>query len=289
MNTYRLAISKYKLTAKIPPGDPVWSRFNASFENKDVPTMDLMDYIYDGQAITTQHRNNWRTTENYICGQHIALDMDTEDERSTLAHLKKDPFIKKYASFIHTTISHKPEAPRARVVFLLDAPIMQAANYALAATALLWLFGAADRQCKDAARFFYGSPGCEMELICERLPIAKVKATIKEYQSTGMNERKRTVRDYKATTDQEEVAAALKLIPPWSIAYDEWVSVLMAIHSGFGDAGYAMAESWADGKPKEVEQKWRSFKDTGNTAGQVTVATVFGIAKQYGWRKALTP
>jgi len=287
MNTYSIAVSKYKLTSKIPPGDPIWPRFNASFENKELSTMDIMDTIYDGQAITTQHRNNWRASENYICGQHLALDMDTEDERSTMTALLKDKFIAKHASFIHTTISHKDDKPRARVIFLLEQPITQAVNYAMAATALLWLFGAADRQCKDAARFFYGAPGCEMETIAGRLPLDVVKKAIANYKASGLAERKRTTnKNYQAPATQQEVADALKLIPPWGIAYDEWVSVLMAIHSEFGEEGYALADSWADGKGKEVEDKWRSFKTGGNVAGAVTIASVFGIAKQYGWRKS---
>jgi hypothetical protein len=68
------------------------------------------------------------------------------------------------------------------------------------------------------------------------------------------------------------------------VDYDEWVSVLMAIHSQFGDDGYSLAEMWADGKQGEIDQKWKSFHQTGNVSGAVTIATVFGIAKRFGWR-----
>ena len=284
INTYKIAVSKYALEKKIPSGDPIWSRFNASFENLDIGTNDLLDTVYEGHAITTHHKNNWRASENYICGQHIGLDFDNEDENSTIEYLKKDKFISKYASFIHTTISHTPEAPRARVVFLLDQPIMQAVNYTKAAAALLWLFGTADRQCKDAVRFFYGAPECEMEILANMLPIAKVKQLIKSYQDTGSKEKKRNY-NYSAPASQVEVSEALKLIPPWQIDYDEWVQVLMGIHNEFGEGGYSLAESWADGKEKEVEQKWRSFKSSGNVQGSITIATVFGIAKKFGWSK----
>ena len=82
------------------------------------------------------------------------------------------------------------------------------------------------------------------------------------------------------------MADALKCTSQF-IDYDEWVQVLMALHAAYGDAGRALAEDWADGKPGEVSQKWRSFKPTGNTSGAVTIATVFGIAKKFGWQKRI--
>ena len=286
MTPYKIAVSRYPLTKKIPAGDPIWSRFNAGFDNLELNLDDLVETIYGGKAITTHHKNNWRASENYICGQHIGLDFDTEDKNSTLQHLKNDKFISKYASFIHTTISHKPEAPRARVIFLLDQPIMQAKNYTMAATSLLWLFGTADRQCKDAVRFFYGAPECDVEIIANKLPIEVVRKLITNYQDSGQVEHKRATRkDYSAPASQQEVSDALKLVSPWAVEYDEWIQILMGIHSEFGDAGYSLAESWADGKAGEVDQKWKSFKASGNPSGAVTIATVFGIAKKFGWRK----
>ena len=282
----RIAVSRFELTAKIPPGDPFWPRFNASFQNVDYDTNEIMDAIYAGVPVTTWHKDNWRTSANYICGQHLALDFDSENETATIPYLAKDKFISKYGAFIHTTISHKPEAPRARVFFLLDTPIMQAKNYTLAAAALLWLYGTADRQCKDAVRFFYGAPDCTMHRIGNVLPLDVVKKLIGNYQESGQTEKRHaTRRDYIAPPSQQEVADALRFIPAWGIDYDEWVQVLMGIHAAFGEDGRALADSWADGKPGEVAQKWNSFHTTGNVAGAVTVATVFGIAKKYGWRK----
>jgi hypothetical protein len=134
-----------------------------------------------------------------------------------------------------------------------------------------------------------GSKGCQFEYINQVLPLEVLKKLIAQYQDTGAVEKRRSLRkDYAAPATQQEVADALKLIPPWQIEYDEWVSVLMAIHAEFGDAGYALAENWGDGKQGEIEHKWSSFKQLGNTAGAVTIATVFGLAKRFGWKKHLT-
>lgn len=283
MDAYKVAISRYALGGKIPPLDPFWPKFNASFDNLILDTEHLMQAIYNGQSITTWHKNNWRTSTNYLLGQHIGLDFDAGDKSSSIESLVKDKFIAQYAAFVYTTVSHTPEAPRARAIFLLDQPINQAKNYTLAASALLWLFGTADRQCKDAVRFFYGSKNCEFEYLANTLPLEVLKRLIQNYQETGAVEKRQSVRkDYLAPATQQEVAAALKFIPPWQIDYDEWVQVLMGIHAEFGEAGYALADSWADGKPGEVEQKWKSFrKDHDGSA--VTVATVFGMAKKFGW------
>lgn len=284
--TYRIAVSRFALDRKIPPGDPFWNTFNGSFTNHELTAIDLANRIYAGYPFTTWHKDHWRKTANYQCGQHFGLDFDTEDKRSTLATLTKDSFVAKYASMIYTTPSHTPEKPRARVVFLLDTPIMQAPNYSLAAQALLWLFGTADRQCKDPVRFFYGSPGCEIEYLENVLSIEKVKELIAKYRESGQRERKHQDHTITGAADQQDVTTALQRIPPWSIEYDDWLRVLMALHAEYGAGGLDMAEQWAQGAPGEVERKWRSFNGHGNVSGAVTIASMFDIAKRFGWQKA---
>ena len=288
MDTFKVAISNYALDHKIPPGSPFWREFNGSFFNATLTAFDFGRMVYDGHPFTTWHRNNWRHSTNYELGQHLALDFDNENETSTIAALTADKFIARHAAFCYTTPSHTPERPKARVVFLLDAPIMQAKNYALAAQSLLWLFGTADRQCKDAARFFYGSMNCDMEFLDNNvLPLDTVKHLIQQYQETGQRERQRQQRTWNTTPDQEEIASALKSIPPWGIDYDQWVSVLLALHHGMGDAALSLAETWADGGEGEVQRKWRSFNPAGHDA-TVGLGTIFHLAKQFGWRRNAT-
>jgi hypothetical protein len=280
---YKVAVSDYKLDSKLLPGDTRWADFNASFHNLDLKMSDLLEAVYHGRAITTHHKDNWRATQNYICGQHIGLDFDS-GENTSLSCLSKDKFITRYAAFTHTTISNTDEHPRTRVIFLLDQPILQAKNYGLAVSSLLWLFGTADRQCKDPVRFFYGSPGCEFEYYSNVLSLVVVKKLITQYKETGMQEKKKANRpDYLPPATQKDVAEALSKINPWQVDYDEWVSILMAIHSEFGEAGYQLAESWGDGKQGEISQKWKSFDRDGNITGRVTIGTLFNIAQRFGW------
>jgi len=196
--TYRVAVSTWALDHKLAPGAPEWAAFNASFVCQDLTPFDFAHAIYDGHPFTTWHANNWRTSANYVCGQHLGLDFDAGDQTSTLPALLDNPFIHRHANILYTTPSHTPEAPRARVVFLLDTPIMQATNYALAAASLLWLFGTADRQCKDPVRFFYGSLRCDMEMFDNVLSLATVKHIIAQYQASGRKELQRQTRTIQA-------------------------------------------------------------------------------------------
>jgi len=215
------------------------------------------------------------------------VDFDTEDRRSSIATLKSDPFIQKYGSIIYTTPSHRIDAPRARVVFLLDHPIHQAKNYTAAAAALLFIFGAADRQCKDPVRFFYGTkPGSgQVEWLNNELPLSLVRDLIKQHQvAQNARQHKRKRRYSPNTTNDNHVAAALDHLDPWALEYDEWLGVLMAIHSEMpGASGLSLAESWGDGYPGEIEKKWLGFKTNGNASGQVTIGTLFALAKEHGW------
>ena len=191
MSTYKIAVSSMALDGKLPPGDDRWREFNASFRNLDVLKSDIAGMINDGHAFTVWHRNQWRNAANYELGQHLALDFDAGNDGSGIPALMRDKFVQQYATFVYSTPSHTAEAPKSRVLFCLDTPIMQAKNYVLASRALLWLFGTADAKCKDAARFFYGSVNCEAVFVNRVLPLAKVREIIGQYIATGQEERRR--------------------------------------------------------------------------------------------------
>jgi hypothetical protein len=63
MENFKIAVSKFELKSKIPARDPLWPKFNASFENEELDTHAIMDCVYNGNAITTWHKNHWRTVE----------------------------------------------------------------------------------------------------------------------------------------------------------------------------------------------------------------------------------
>jgi len=274
------------LDGKLPPGDTRWRWFNGSFENIEIEPLDFVASVAQGQAFTTWHKNGWRASKNYLLGQHIGLDFDTGDERSSIDFLMTEPFVARYASFLYTTPSHSDTAPRARVVFVLDTPIHQAKNYVLVSTAIIWLFaGVADRKTKDACRFFYGGrPGeTDAAYLGNVLPLDVAKDVMNRYRQTGMAHKKKIIKYHAKNADERDVQRALSKIDPWGIEYDEWVQILMAIHSEFpGANGQAMADAWARGYDGEVERKWRSF----DGAGGITIGTLFHIARRFGYERS---
>lgn len=98
------------------------------------------------------------------------------------------------------------------------------------------------------------------------------------------NRKKRDESPYTGVNAQEDdVIEALGHVPTTG-SYDDWLTVLMGIHSAFpGENGIAIAESWSPGYDGEVAAKWDSFSRDGNEAGAVTIATVFHLAQQNGW------
>ena len=171
---YRISFSTMALAGKLAQGDPRWADFNDSFENLTLAPVEIANLIYKGYSFTTWHDGR-RKLENFICGQHVAIDLDTEDERSTIDALAAHPWVRMYASLIYTTPSHAPEAPRARVLFLLDTPIEKADAYGEIVQFLMAQFDDPDTGCKDASRFFYGSMNCDLAMPDNVLPLAQLR------------------------------------------------------------------------------------------------------------------
>ncbi|SDE96529.1 Primase C terminal 2 (PriCT-2) [Paracoccus isoporae] len=89
-------------------------------------------------------------------------------------------------------------------------------------------------------------------------------------------------RSFDRITPKGEVEELLAHIPA-DLPYQDWVSVLMALHERFGgsEEGLALADRWSATGQKyrkgDVAAKWRSFKRNG-----VSWATVPALARQYG-------
>lgn len=156
MDSYRIAINKMALTGKIPAGDPRWAAFNDSFVNQELEPVDILDAIYNGRAYAPWFGGR-RKQDTFICAQHIAVDLDTQDQRSAIPTVQRNHFFRLYGTIIHETPSHTDQAPKCRVIFLLDRPIKSATGYRTAIETVYNFFEGADVSCVDPARFFYGN------------------------------------------------------------------------------------------------------------------------------------
>ena len=293
---YKIAINKMSLAEKLPKGDRRWEEFNTSFQNLELEMIDIANAIYLGHSYTAWHSGR-RTTENFLAAQFIAVDMDTEDERSSIAHLAKMEFVRVYASFIYSTPSSTPETPRSRIIFLLDEPITDAAKYKVVIEFVYSVFPGSDPNCVKASGFFYGSRDCQMHFIDTDnvLPLVHLRSYYQRWARTQPSQpvapqtKPSAPVAYTQPTQQSthnsnppeiDLRNTFNKINPWVISYNDWVRVLMALHHELGDAGLSLAEQWAQGKDGEVRGKWRLFKTNGN-GKVVTAKTIFGMAKAH--------
>lgn len=156
MATYKIGISTLALAGKLPQGDPRWAALNDSFVNRELEAIEFIDAIYQGHSYSAWFSGR-RKADHFVCAQHIAVDLDTKDARSTLDAVERNYFFRLYGSIIHETPSHTDESPKCRAIFLIDEPIQTAAGYRVALETVYQFFDGADIACIDPARFFYGN------------------------------------------------------------------------------------------------------------------------------------
>ena len=292
---YRISFSTMALSGKLPQGDPRWADFNDSFENLTLAPVEIANLIYKGYAFTTWHDGR-RKLENFICGQHVAIDMDTGDERSAIDTLAAHPWVRMYASLVYTTPSHRPEAPRARVLFMLDNPVDKADAYGEIVQFLMAQFDDPDTGCKDASRFFYGSLNCQMAMPDNVLPLAqlrrlyaidarrnkrrravKVSPDLPVINLEAERTKRRAAALVESTPDElEKAAAALRKIGPYDVDYNRWIGIIAAMRDAFGEAAFPIVEQWAQGKPGEVRREWDRIKTDSSRA--MHLGTIFYLA-----------
>lgn len=178
---YFVSVNSMQLDGKLPDGDPRWSQFTNSFEKLQLSPIQLLDAIQSGRAYCPWV-DGGRKKENFELAQHIGIDFDTEDERSSIDELMEIPLIRAYASIIHTTPSHTPDAPRARVLFLLDEPVLDVAKYESMLRFMIAVTDS-DPSCSDATRFFYGNKNAEIAFPAHELPVAHLRELYRRYSA----------------------------------------------------------------------------------------------------------
>lgn len=287
--TYKIAINRMK-TGKLPQGDSRWGAFNDSFVNRDATLVDIADAIFTGHAYAGWHTGR-RSIENFVQSQYIAVDMDTEDERSTLQAVSQHNFFQTYGSMIHTSPSHTPEKPRCRAIFLLTQPITNAAAYTAAAKFVISMFPGADTACSDASRFFYGNANCGIngiEFTDKTLPLdhlrhfyalSRKKLTPDRpayVQELAQGERPAKTPIAKID-DFEKARIALAKIDPYSVDYNRWIGIMAAMKREFGDGALSIVETWAQGKPGEVQREWQRLKV--EKSNGMHLGTILGLAQ----------
>ena len=159
---------------------PNWGGFNDGFRQTEISIADLAAHITAGYAIAPICHGR-RKADNFVMAQHIGLDFDTETDACRLDTLERDPFIAQYAAILHTTSSHTPDKPRARVIFPLDQAVTDPDEIARYVAALLDRFDMADQSASDPARCFFGAVDCELRTFDNVLPVNLLRTMADEH------------------------------------------------------------------------------------------------------------
>lgn len=144
----------------------------------------------NGWAISPVYRNGKRAKANFVSAQILALDADDFeelDDTEAADALLSDPLIAHFATLVYSTASHTPDAPRYRVLFILDVPISNAPEFEHVAGFLAAQYPEADQSVTDAARCLYGNPGATVILNKpdQRLPLAFLKRLSSAHERTA--------------------------------------------------------------------------------------------------------
>lgn len=299
--TFKVAINRQRFVEK--PEQPNWETLNTSFVNAEVDIMRFVNAIFRGHPFCPWVDGK-RHVDNFILGQHIGIDIDTGDQRAEIDKLAQHPLVTAYGAIIYETPSSTPQAPRARVIFILDQPITDADGYKAAIQVVTELFEGADLACVDAVRFFYGNGKLrEMGKVdgvwfhpeaC--LPLTELRrfARIRNEKLRHESERKQAQWVQRApaangnappNTDQmtlNELRDRLDTVDPYAMGYETWLKMVAAIRHVYGDAAFDMVKRWSDtpGEKPLTESKWNSLRD--GHSKPAGYGTIVQIIKELG-------
>ncbi|UKP01369.1 PriCT-2 domain-containing protein [Nostoc sp. UHCC 0870] len=299
-----------------------FKKLSANFQDVEGTLEDVQQHIKAGHAICAGLLGSkWRSKSNVIGSQWLLLDIDNSDiardaygkpildengnsikvytPQLTIEEALTHPFIQKHCALMYTTVSHRPDWHKFRLVFPLPQYV-EGADTVEACTRFLMQQLPHDPACKDASRVFYGNTEAEFllvnpeatlpdEWVTEAIAIAQKER--EEYQQRileieSRRQQFREIADTEGWDTDQLIQQALSFIPPRSLGsgnYDECRQVLMALvnHYGATDAEI-IAEKWSPsikGTTWNIRAKIRSFR-----RGGITIATLFHIAKQYGFK-----
>lgn len=262
-----------------------WELFNSAFVNVELDIMQLCNAIYLGRAFCPW-MNGSRKTENFQLAQHIGVDMDTNDSRSSIETLMNHPLVLGYGAIIYETANHAPNAPRARVIFPLDEPIKSAEGYKVAIQIVTDLFDDPDPSCVDAVRVLFGNGKLGFWQHTDGiwfdpdacLPVSELRRMARLRAQSQKEQQRSTptpnVQPSSEVMPLRELEEQLRRVDPYSMPYPDWTKVVAALGHVYGFGAFTVAKNWSD-KPGEkplTEKKWRSLiRDHPKAAGYGTL------------------
>lgn len=130
------------------------SRHSAKgWEPLELSERQLRTRIKRGHAFSAHYLNTHRRSANFIATNMVAANVEGS---MTIEEARANPYVRKYASFLYTTPSHRSDRARFRIVFKCAGEIKDGREWADAILGLAFTLGT-DRSIADAGRMFFGN------------------------------------------------------------------------------------------------------------------------------------
>lgn len=173
------------------------------FQSVDLTPEELSEHIKQGHAFSFQFSKSHRKSDNFLCSDVIAADID---DGMTWEEAMEDKFIKENASLLYTTASHTSENHRFRIVFQLPQTVVDAEQLRYLLQGLVRKFPA-DKANTDPGRQFYGSENCKTSLFNNVMSIDSYELLLKlGKEPIGLSDR----QDNKGTKSGFRSGVSLK-------------------------------------------------------------------------------
>ena len=127
--------------------------WNTGFNPEELTLEELYKVINYGFSFSYQFKSGIRKSDNFICTDVIAVDMDGD---RTIKETLNDEIVKKYGSLFYTTSSHTPDVHRFRIIFVLPRTLTDVTELKQSMTSLSRRLGG-DMSVVDGGRLFFGS------------------------------------------------------------------------------------------------------------------------------------
>ena len=220
-------------------------------------------------------RNNHRKSDNLISTQFISIDFDNLNGNADELDQKLKADEKVFSFF-------KSPSNNRKVIYKLDKPVTDRAYYSRIYSHFLNELNSrygfeADKQTSDAARAIFLSYDPDIYINNNSKPLFIDE--VPETKSTAINFKENAEEDLKHIPSVSVFLRSVKL------NYDEWVKCGLAL-TQLGEKGrayfvYLSLNDFHKDTIDELNAKYDHLLET--TEGKITLATLFQIAKGYGF------
>lgn len=153
----RLSVNSEIVDRDVPQDKRLYA---VGWKNVELTSEELVHSIKNGFPYAAQLYECYRDREHFMASDIASLDIE---DGPSVSEALENPIVRAHATILYTTVRHKPEAPRFRIIFALPQTITDAREMQAVVQALR-LRVAGDRNAMDPGRMYFGNRNAEVML-----------------------------------------------------------------------------------------------------------------------------